>query len=168
MPRVEKLTKEQLAEIFYVYENTLEPVQKIMAKFNVAVDHHKAFNALLIQKFGREFFEKRKSACYSASKKGSKNPYYKKSTPVAKYEPVSDGQGYLMVLKPDWYTGRKGSNYVFQHSVVICEALSLTEIPKGFVVHHLDEDKTNNDLNNLSLMTNGAHARLHGNLSKLS
>lgn len=35
-------------------------------------------------------------------------------------------------------------------------------IPKGYHVHHIDGDKTNNDLSNLSIMTNTGHQRLHG------
>lgn len=73
----------------------------------------------------------------------------------------SDGKGYLTIYKPSWYTGRVGSERVFVHTVVMCEHLGLTELPAGFVVHHIDGDKTNNKLNNLSLMTNSAHLRLH-------
>ncbi len=161
MPRVEKLTKEQKAEILYIYKETLEPTQKIMQKFKVHIDHYKAFNAMLIQEFGMEFFQDRKTRCYAQSKLGAKNPYFNKPTPVARYEPVGDGNGYLMILKPDWYTGRSGSKYVFQHSVIMCEMLGITEIPRGFVVHHIDEDKTNNNINNLSMMTMSAHTKLH-------
>lgn len=74
---------------------------------------------------------------------------------------VSDGKGYIMVLKPEWYTGRKGSLHVFEHTVVMCEALGLTELPEGFVVHHIDGNKTNNDLKNLALMRTEAHSKLH-------
>ena len=75
---------------------------------------------------------------------------------------VDDGQGYLMVKKPEWYTGRPGSDYVFYHSVVMCEALGITEIPRGFVVHHIDCDKHNNDISNLALVTVSGHGKLHG------
>lgn len=34
-------------------------------------------------------------------------------------------------------------------------------IPRGFVVHHRNEDKTDNRLDNLELMTRAEHARLH-------
>lgn len=34
-------------------------------------------------------------------------------------------------------------------------------IPDGFVVHHKDHDKHNNDISNLELMTYTAHARHH-------
>ena len=34
-------------------------------------------------------------------------------------------------------------------------------IPKGYHVHHIDEDKTNNSIDNLSLMKHQDHARFH-------
>lgn len=35
------------------------------------------------------------------------------------------------------------------------------EIPDGFVVHYIDEDKSNNDINNLTLMSTEKHSKLH-------
>lgn len=74
---------------------------------------------------------------------------------------VSDNKGYWIVLKPDWYTGRKNSKHVFLHSVVVCENLGWTEIPKGYVVHHCDFDPSNNDFNNLVVLTVAEHMSLH-------
>lgn len=34
-------------------------------------------------------------------------------------------------------------------------------IPEGYVVHHIDGDKTNNDISNLAIMDDGQHKRLH-------
>ena len=34
-------------------------------------------------------------------------------------------------------------------------------IPKGYSIHHIDEDKNNNDISNLELMKSGRHSRLH-------
>lgn len=48
-----------------------------------------------------------------------------------------------------------------EHNRAICMALNIPVIPKGFVIHHLDEDKRNNDIHNLSLMSITAHNRLH-------
>ena len=43
------------------------------------------------------------------------------------------------------------------------------EIPKGYVVHHKDEDKSNNDFDNLQVMTDADHRRLHiKNISEFS
>lgn len=35
------------------------------------------------------------------------------------------------------------------------------EIPKGYQVHHIDENKDNNDISNLKLMTISEHMKLH-------
>lgn len=36
------------------------------------------------------------------------------------------------------------------------------DIPKGCDIHHIDGDKSNNDITNLAMMPNGEHQRLHG------
>lgn len=40
------------------------------------------------------------------------------------------------------------------------------EIPKGYHVHHIDGDKSNNSIDNLALITASGHERLHGAESK--
>lgn len=118
---------------------------------------------ILDDNFSKEYQNNRKSKLYSLSKQGNKNPM---KSLTGENHPnykgfVDDGQGYLMVIKPEWYTGRPGSYHVFYHSVVMCEALGLTEIPKGFIVHHIDGDKHNNNISNLALMTIAGHGRIH-------
>jgi hypothetical protein len=113
--------------------------------------------------FSKADRQARKKRSYSNSKKAEKNPMHGK---VAEEHPrhvarVADGNGYFMVLKPEWYTGRRGSKHVFEHSVEFCRAAGLAEVPAGFVIHHVDGDKTNNQLNNLALLSVGAHTRLH-------
>lgn len=112
------------------------------------------------KEFTISFRKQRKIKCYSNSKLGDKNPMFGKK-PVNYMGRVSDGNGYMMVLKPGWYTGRKGCMHVFEHHIVICESLGITEIPSGFHVHHIDKDKVNNAINNLALLTAEAHRRLH-------
>lgn len=105
----------------------------------------------------------RKRLNYQASRFGDKNPSYgKRGEECGNYKgEISSGDGYLMIVKPSWYTGRKGSHHVFVHTLVMCKSLGLTELPASFVVHHIDGNKTNNELSNLALMTNSAHSRLH-------
>ena len=125
---------------------------------------------IIHQHFSQEFIDKRKSKLYRNSKLGDKNPMTGKFGELHHgYKGViDDGNGYLMMLKPDWYTGRKAHTYVFLHHIVFCQHSGLTEIPKGFVVHHIDFDKKNNDISNLALMTVAAHARLHAQVNRIS
>lgn len=80
---------------------------------------------------------------------------------------VEDGDGYLMELRPEWWTSRAKSKYVYQHHIIMAIALGLTQIPKGFVVHHVDNNKQNNTLSNLALLQLGAHEKWHSMLKNL-
>lgn len=113
--------------------------------------------------YTQQFQDKRKSRMYARSKQGIKNSMSGKFKELHhNYKgTVGDGNGYLQCLKPDWYTGRKGSKHVFVHTVVMCEHLGLTELPKGWTIHHIDGNKQNNDINNLALITNSGHTKLH-------
>lgn len=113
--------------------------------------------------YAKDIRDNRKRICYRNSKLGDKNPMFGKM--LADHhnyiDECSDGYGYLTIVKPEWYTGRRGSKRVFKHSIVMCEHLGISEIPQGFVIHHIDYDRVNNDLINLALMTISAHTRLH-------
>ena len=37
------------------------------------------------------------------------------------------------------------------------------EIPKGFQIHHIDHDKSNNDISNLEMISRSKHAKIHAN-----
>lgn len=80
---------------------------------------------------------------------------------------TTDGKDNLICLKPDWYTGRKGCNYVFLSSVIMCQHLGLTELPKGFIVYNIDGNKHNVDINNLALMSVASYSRLQSIQTKL-
>lgn len=142
-------------------ENTLTPIDNIARQFEVRRDR---IIDILQGNFTQEFIKLRKSRCYAASKQGNKNPMWDikpEDHPMYTGEPVEDGNGYLLVRKPDWYTGRKGSRYVFMHSVVFCEAIGITEVPAGFIIHHIDGNTRNNSINNLALVNLSGHQRIH-------
>ena len=51
---------------------------------------------------------------------------------------------------------------VKEHHLVWCSnPYNLPYVPKGFVIHHLDGNKLNNNIDNLSLILWGDHSKLH-------
>lgn len=101
---------------------------------------------------------------YSRSKLGDKNPMTGRTGedhPNYMGRLFCDPDGYVMVLKPDWYTGRAGSKHLYEHQVVMAQMLGLTSAPEGMHIHHIDEDRTNNSPDNLALVTARGHRTLH-------
>ena len=47
------------------------------------------------------------------------------------------------------------------HVVMYLLAHGLDFIPHGYVIHHKDFDKMNNDVDNLVCITNSEHAKIH-------
>lgn len=150
-------TKSKICGLFLYTDHTLNDIckQSKVSYFDL--------QQVLNEKFSQKQQDDRKSRLYRKSKLGDKNPMKNcKGENHHGYKGIiSDGNGYQQCLKPDWYTGRVGSEHVFYHHVVVCQALGLSEIPKGFCVHHIDGNKSNNDISNLSLMTISAHSKLH-------
>lgn len=72
---------------------------------------------------------------------------------TGRFQTTTDTSRYKMVQ----FNGKRMSD----HSRAFCIALNIPQIPKGFVVHHLDENKRNNDIDNLALVTITAHNRIH-------
>lgn len=58
-----------------------------------------------------------------------------------------------------------GGHLMQEHQRCFCIALDISKIPKGFVVHHLNGKKMDNDINNLCLMTITAHNRIHSHVA---
>ncbi len=147
-------------DIKYLYENTTLTMQQIAVKLGVPFD--RVFKYIK-RNYSKEVRKSRKTICYRNSKVGDKNPMSGKvgSLHHMYVGNVSDNKGYLMHLKPSWYTGRVNSKHVFVHSLVVCQFLGLTEIPKGWVVHHCDFNPYNNSFDNLVLLKMGDHIRLH-------
>lgn len=161
-PNVSKrpITTEMIQGTCNLFLNTNTTLRDIAKTFKL---EYWELQEILNSNFTEEEQKNRKRKLYSLSKSGNKNPMKGKvGTEHPNYKGViDDGNGYLMCLKPNWYTGRINSNYVFVHTVVMCEALSITELPKGFVIHHINGDKKDNNISNLALLTIGAHSKLH-------
>lgn len=94
---------------------------------------------------------------YSRSKMGKKNPQFGKT---GKDHPnwideVADGHGYLTCL----VDGKR----VFVHRVAFAKALGIkvSELSKALEVHHINEDPTDNSIDNLALVTSAGHKSIH-------
>jgi hypothetical protein len=48
-----------------------------------------------------------------------------------------------------------------EHNIIWCLANGVNHIPKGCTIHHINQNKTDNRIENLQLMTNGFHSQLH-------
>lgn len=129
-----------------------------------------AVQSILRSNFSEKYINDRKSKLYRLSKRCENNPQFGRfgsNSTQWSGGVVDDGNGYDMIKKPDWYTGRKGSDYVFLHSVVMCEHLGLSELPAGYVVHHIDGNKKNNHIDNLCLITVSGHGKIHSLMKDL-
>lgn len=146
-----------------LFENTLLSIQQIAD--TIGSTYKPVYNKIR-KMYSSAQRKARKSKVYSLSKTGAKNPCFGKHAHNYEGVPVSDNKGYLMVLKPSWYTGRKKSSYVFEHSVVMCLHMGITEIPAGYCVHHKDLNPTNNRIENLILLTTTEHQQLHSRLRR--
>lgn len=147
----------QVQQLFETTDLTLEQIAEAIGTT------YKVVWNIVERSFTKKQRSERKRRNYAKSKTGPLNPMFGKTGDQHHnyIGVIPDGKGYLMVLKPSWYTGRKGSKHVLQHHIVLCEAFGWSEMPAGWVGHHIDQDKTNNDLSNLALMTLEAHSRLH-------
>lgn len=152
-------------EIKFYYENTELTQQQIANRLGI---HWKRVFNYIKNNYSVEYRKSRKAKCYRNSKLGEKNPMLgKQGIKHHNYKgEVSDGKGYLMILKPEWYTGRKGCKHIFIHHYVVCKEMGLTQIPKGWTVHHCDKNPLNNEFDNLVLITLGDHMKLHAMMKK--
>lgn len=71
-------------------------------------------------------------------------------------------------LKPNGYLEyTRGKNKGKSVHVVTMEERLGRKLRRDEVVHHIDGNKTNNDISNLALLTRGGHARLHQREDKI-
>ena len=91
--------------------------------------------------------------------KGELNSSFKGYEKVSRY-------GYKLIYKP-LHKRANHAGYVFEHILVMEKHIKRPLIYFGFknknneVCHHIDRDKLNNNINNLELMTDSEHAKLH-------
>lgn len=73
---------------------------------------------------------------------------------------------YILVVAPEDYPGKKyRGRYVYEHQLVWWQNTGEI-VPKGFLIHHKDEDKHHNKFKNLELMCKKKHGQLHAKAPK--
>ncbi len=87
-----------------------------------------------------------------ADVRGDKNPRWKGGRRIGK-------DGYVVLWLPD-HPYKDYHGYVREHRVVMEKSLGRHILPDE-VVHHVDGDKQNNELDNLQLMTPQEHMSYH-------
>jgi hypothetical protein len=85
---------------------------------------------------------------------GEKNWYWKGGKQI-------DEDGYIIITPTKEQQDLYGKNQMYEHILVYLEANNLDKLPKGYALHHIDKDKANNNLENLQLLTNSEHVKLH-------
>ena len=84
--------------------------------------------------------------------KGNNNPNWKGGRIISK-------DGYIYVKKRDHKFANSGG-YCPEHRIVYEEYYKCCLIPWA-IIHHIDGDKQNNNINNLKAMKQSDHARIH-------
>lgn len=72
---------------------------------------------------------------------------------------VKDSRGYIKIYSPD-HPNKSQGGYVFEHRLVMEEHLGRL-LTKDEVVHHINEIKDDNRLENLELTDNTSHSIYH-------
>lgn len=72
---------------------------------------------------------------------------------------VQRGDGYILVYCPS-YPGAKPNGYVFEHRLVMASHLGRV-LSSDEIVHHRNGKRDDNRLENLELMSNAQHCRMH-------
>lgn len=73
--------------------------------------------------------------------------------------------GYVLLLAPD-HPSADPNGYVKEHRLVMEKSLGRI-LSRDELVHHKDENKGNNDVSNLEVMSRSEHIRLHHSLNRI-
>jgi len=89
---------------------------------------------------------------------GSNHPMYKGGDRIS--------NGYRVILSKE-HPHRDRDNYVSFHRMVVEKKIG-RYLTKDEVIHHLDGDKLNNDLDNLFVCSKSQHRTLHNDLERIA
>lgn len=138
-------TEEETNKLVENYStHTNEELMKMFPNRSFISIYKKAWKLNLVKNKNIEFIDR--------SKKGEKSPFWKGGKKLTKY-------GYILALSHGHPRADKGG-YVMEH-ILVFEKETGIEVPKNCCVHHINENKQDNRIENLCLMTKKAHTLLH-------
>ena len=73
-------------------------------------------------------------------------------------------EGYVLVYLPGHHLANK-HGFALEHRVVAEQKYGMN-LKTGDIVHHIDGNKTNNDPENIVVLSRSEHAKIHDNLNK--
>lgn len=91
--------------------------------------------------------------CYKVNYKAENTPNWKGGRLIRK-------TGYVVVYHPN-HPHNVGVNYVYEHRLIMEKKLG-RYLNKNEDVHHKDGNRSNNNINNLELMSEYEHQKMHG------
>lgn len=165
MPAKRQWTEEQLEIIRQDFHSDLTGKQ-VAVKFKS--DYTRSIKPLWLSMFGAELLHARFRRNCAASKLGNNNPMTGRTGTKHHNHKSSyiTSSGYRMVDVPDWWEGSTKASKYLEHIINGCEKYGLTRPTKGYVFHHIDEDKLNNLPDNLQMLSIAEHMALHKNATR--
>lgn len=144
----EKL-RNDCVELFFSTEMTIQDIAKALGTTSTTVRASLLRSERMPKEELSEIIKQRSSAVR----------LYKMQQKPRKVE--ADNGRYNTSTAPEWLTKQYAHNSLGAHALVVCQHMGLTEIPEGYVVHHVNNDSKDNRFENLVLMTRAEHTALH-------